>query len=401
MIDFGGGGDTQFTFKRVIWALLIVSILPLMLNLVLTPAAEDEWQDEYESISQQYYEASGVPPSASMELWALSGVFVPYSSGSYGYTDDGWLHGGRITNYSPSQFDGAAWTRDDYTVAQADNGLWYYTSKPYNNDSIVAAVTDGGGHITDTNGATVYTAVMMDNAHKSDTFFTASNRVESNGHYYYGYTGWRYAFSPVHSYQTTNGDGTTYDVKNNSTSLSLIWYQYNTLSGIAGQLSLSGSDSGLSYLSAQDIVRKYEGINFTATFDMQFSNIPMHIQIRLNPSAIAQGMSIEDCWNGGYWSVMVYGDRDLEDYVGGIFGGTDDFSIENMFAIFTDLFSFRLADHYDIDGWVGIVASLVFSLAFYAVLIAVAVSNPYMWFIIAIIGIFQTLASVGTGWWPF
>lgn len=397
----GGGGDTEFTYKKIVWALLIISILPLMINLVVSPADEtDAWEQEYNSISQQYYNSAGVPPSASMEVWALRGIYLPYSSDSYGYTDDGWLHGAPVSYNSPSQYSGSPWSSEEFTVAQADNGLWYYIDAPANRNDIVEAAHTG--YVIDsTDGATVYTAVTMDNAHKSDTFFTTSNRVEVNGHYYYGYTGYRYSFSPLHSYQSTNGDGETLDVSSSSSSLSLIWYQYNALSGIAGQLAISGNDQGVAYLSSQDIVREYEGINFTATFDMVFSKMPMHLQIRLNPAAIAAGFSIEQCWDQGYWSVVVYGDRDIEDYVGGVFGGTSDFSLENMFEVFTDLFGFRLADHYDIDGWVGILASLVFSLAFYAVLVAIAVANPYMWAVIAIVGLLQGLVGLTGSWWPF
>lgn len=409
MIGFGGNGgsgDTQFTYKKIVGGLLIISLLPIVINLFVAPVNVDEWQGEYESISQTYYEARGTPAGSGIELWTLSYIATPYTSTNYGYTDDGWLHGGLITDVSPTQYQGAAWSGETFKAARADNGVWYYTVAPSNNPNIVVATTDDADHvhITDYNGATVYSAVVMDTAHTSDTFFTAqdSSRVDFNGHYYYGYSGWRYAFSPLHSYSATNGDGTVYDVKSNSSSLSLIYYQYNSIDGIAGQLSLSGSDNGLSYLSGADIVRAYEGINFTATFDMKFNSIPMHIQIRLNPTAIASGMSVEDCWNGGYWSVMVYGDKDVEDYVGGLYGGNnDDHSIENIFNVFVDLFSFRISDHYEIDGWVGTLASMTFSLAFYATLLAIGVSNPYMWMIIAIVGLFQTLLTVGTGWWPF
>ena len=403
MINLGGGGDTEFTYKKIVWALLIISILPLMINLMVNPVdTEDKWAEEYSSITQQYYESAGVPPSASMEVWALRGIYTPYTSGPYGYTDDGWLHGGVVTTNTPGQYDGQAWTSEQFSVAQADNGLWYYTSAPSSRQDIVVAQWDATNQkITSTEGATVYTAVTMDNAHKSDTFFTASDRVQIGSHYYYGYTGYRYSFSPLHSYQSTNADGKTLDVSSTSSSLSLIWYQYNSLSGIAGQLSISGTDGGVSYLTSQDIVKRYEGVNFTATFDMQFAQMPMHLQIRLNPAAIAAGLNVQQCWDGGYWSVLVYGDRDIEDYVGGVFGGTSDFSLENMFEVFTDLFGFRLADHYDIDGWVGILASLVFSLAFYAVLLSIAVANPYMWGIIAIVGVLQGLVGLTGDWWPF
>lgn len=399
----GGGGDTEFTYKKIVWALLIISILPLMINLVVSPADEtDEWEREYNSISQQFYNSAGVPPSASMEVWALRGIYTPLSdpSASYGYTDDGWLYGSAIRDNTPNQYEGSAWDTERFKVAQADNGLWYYVQAPAARADIVTATWDGI-KITSTEGATVYTSVSMDTAHKSDVFFTTNNRLDINGHYYYGYTGYRYSFSPLHSYQSTNGDGETLDVSSTSSSLSLIFYQYNTLSGLAGQLSISGNDEGVAYLSSQDIIREYEGINYTATFDMTFSKMPMHLQIRLNPAAIAKGMTIEQCWDGGYWSVVVYGDRNVEDYVGGVFGGTSDFSLENMFEVFTDLFGFRLADHYDIDGWVGILASLVFSLAFYAVLVAIAVANPYMWGIIAIVGILQGLVGLSGSWWPF
>lgn len=397
-----GGGETSFTYKHIVWALFIISLFPIMLAIVLTPVASDEWQDEYQNIADQYYEYSGSAATAGMELWTLTGIYTPYTSVYYGYTEDGWLYGTSEPSYSPNQLSGAQWSGESYTVAKADNGLWYYTSAPSNNSNIVAATTDEYGHITGTDGATVYSSVMMDNEHKSNVFFTAGDKTVIDGHYYYSYSGWRYAFQPLHSYKSLTDDGDTIDVIGSKSSLSLIWYQYNTLSGIAGQLSINADPSeGVSYIGAQDIIRAYNGVNFSATFDMKFASVPMHIQIRLNPTAIAQGYSIEDCWNGGYWSVMVYGDRTADEYIGGTVFDDDDFSIKQIFDVFIKLFTFRLADEYGIDGWVGIMTSLVFSIAFYSMILAVGVSNPVIWGIIIFAGIFQAIATLGSGWWPF
>ena len=58
--NFGGsGGDTEFTFKRIVWALLIISILPIMITVMVSPAGEpDEWEEEYNSITAQIGRAS-------------------------------------------------------------------------------------------------------------------------------------------------------------------------------------------------------------------------------------------------------------------------------------------------------------------------------------------------------
>lgn len=82
----------------------------------------------------------------------------------------------------------------------------------------------------------------MDTDQKSQIFITSGNKHQmDDGTFYYEFNGYRYSFSPLQDY--------SYDQKTNiqakTSSCSLIWYQYTSDSGIAGQLVVSGTDKGV------------------------------------------------------------------------------------------------------------------------------------------------------------
>lgn len=393
MLFDGGGGGVEFEYKRIVWALIILVVLPIILPLMAPSAMSEhsEWEDEIDNIEEMYYRKSGTVATSDINVWALTGIYTPYTGGNHGRTDDGWLYGDRVSYDSPTQYtESAYWGGESFEIQRNPaNGLYYYISAPSNSPDIVAAKNNGTVEEPDWDytNATVYSSVTMDSAYKSSTFFTSNGKTEEGDSYYYAYDGYRYAFSPLSSFTTTK-DGVTYQVDNRTSSLSLIWYQYVNLDGIAGQLTITGKDYGVSYLTADDIVRAYDSTNFSATFDMRFGNIPMHLLISLNPLAVASGLTIPEIWNNGYWSIMVYSDQDA---TSAVTSQTNDFSIDRILDTIIMLFSFDIEEEYDLDGWVAVLASMIFSLAFYAVLIALALNHAYLWALVAIVGILQGL----------
>lgn len=375
-MNFGGGASSgsEFEYTRIVWALIILVVMPILMPLMCTPVeAESEWADEISDIENTYYRQSGVGATADINIWALTGIYTPYEGGQHGYTDDGWLYGDLIESNAPSQYDSNPyWANEKFRVDRASNGLYYYSTAPTNSPDITTK--------------TVYSAVTMDQAHKSDVFFTTSGKTTEGEHYYYAYTGYRYAFQPLSNYTTTK-DGTTYEIDSKTSSCSLIWYQYQSLDGISGQLTVSSRDYGVSYLDSEDVIRAYDSVNLTARFDMYFGNLPMHLLIRLNPYAVASGLSVPEIWNNGYWSVMVYSDQDATTTA---LSQSYELSPTKILETVIALFTFDVTEKYQIEGWEGVLASMVYSLSFYAVLLAIALNHAYLWILVGVLAAIQS-----------
>ena len=395
----------NWQYQIVIYALVLVVITPIVFSLLVPTRDVSEWEEEVRDIESTYYLQSGVTAGNDINIWPLTGIYTPYSGSEYGYTEDGWLYGNVVTSAEHvSQYTTAGkMSGEDFSIVRnPNNGLYYYTKAPDNRNDITPA-TDTGNGVYNFDGATIYSAVTMDTAHKSDIFFTTTSKHEEGQHYYYEYgqnngVAWRYAFQPLSNYATTL-DGTTYEVNASTSSLSLIWYSYATIDGIGGQLTISGGDRGVSYLTANDIIRAYDNANYTARFDMTFNNFKMHLLITINPTAVTQGLDIATCWNQGFWSVMVYSDQDLASAAA---NATYEFSADNIWNTVIDLFTFRIAEDYDIDGWLGILASVMFSLPLYAAIIAIGCSQPLLFIVAGVIALIQWIMSLSIGFsWPF
>ena len=388
MMGNSGGTDTAFVVKTIIFALLLMILVPLFFSLFVPQVDNGEdtrYQDQISQLESEYYLATGRTVTATTETWALTGIYEPFYGSSYGITDDGWIFGARVTNYSPYQYSTDPDRLDvnfRYSVQYRD-GLYYYTSVDEKDKS--HSVGD------------MYTAVAMDNAHTSDIFFTPSGKTTTEKGYYYEYSGYRYAFQPLRPYHTYVG-GVDTEVEPNSTSLSLIWYQYSSLNGIAGQLTISGSDTGLSYLSSADILREFNQSTYSSTFDLTFNNVAMHLTIRLDPIRIAEGKSVETCYNQGWWSVIVSSDAIVTSSLN---DASYEFNPNNVFDTLIKLLTFRIAEDYDIEGWQGTVASLLVTMPLYASLLALALIFPHSLILVAILGAIQAMVSVFSRWNPF
>lgn len=387
----GGGGASEWMHKWMLIGLGIMVFTPLVFALWFPADYNGDYADVQKDIEEQYLHMTGSYSTPEQNIWTLTGIYTPYNSEKFGWTQDGWLYGAEVTEYSPSQYESTAEFPGTLSVKKASNGIWYYTSVPNNFTGITLATWDGD-NVTNPKEATVYSSIYFDNSHKSDRFFTSTTKTETSQGYYYDYSGYRYSYQPLSDYNIDVGGEIT-KVNRNTTSLSLIWYQYSTLSGIAGQLTISGSDSGISYLTSDDIIREFNSANSTAVFDMTFNGVPMHLLIRMDPSRLAW-LSVADCYNNGYWNVMVYSDA----VAASLSGDTYEFNINTMWDTIVNIFTFNLAEKYHIEGWEGFLVSVFFSMVLYSVLLIIALDHPIMFMIVGLIGFIQAATTfLGSG----
>lgn len=360
---FGGGGDNRFSYKMIIFAMAVMFLFPTTLSIF----TDTDSEVNQEAFLDEYYKFTGNHPTREA-VWALTGIYTPYFEGSYGYTEDGWLYGGIIGStspYQPTQYVGTNYGGP----VQLEDGLYKYTKE-----------TDDGHSVGD-----VYTAVTMDANNKSNVFFTPGGKVEQGSFFYYDYTGYRYAFQPLANYSAQGLDGQAVPVVATTTSLSLIWYEFYGASGISGQLVLSGSDSGVAYITAQEIITAFNSVTSTAKFGMTFNGIEMNVYIRLNPAYIAQGMDIQQCYNYGAWEILITSlSTDSNAYTQADYS----MNVSEIWKTLIDLFTFNTAD-YGLSGWLATLASLVMVVPLYAALLSIGMTFYPALIMAGILAVFQ------------
>ena len=360
---FGGGGDNRFSYKMIIFAMAVMFLFPTTLSIF----TDTDSEVNQEAFLDEYYKFTGNHPTREA-VWALTGIYTPYFEGSYGYTEDGWLYGGIIGStspYQPTQYVGTNYGGP----VQLSDGLYKYTK-----------ATDDGHSVGD-----VYTAVTMDANNKSNVFFTPGGKVDQGSFFYYDYTGYRYAFQPLANYSAQGSDGQAVPVVATTTSLSLIWYEFYGASGISGQLVLSGSDSGVAYITAQEIITAFNSVTSTAKFGMTFNGIEMNVYIRLNPAYIAQGMDIQQCYNYGAWEILITSlSTDSNAYTQADYS----MNVSEIWKTLIDQITFNTAD-YGLSGWLATLASLVMVVPLYAALLSIGMTFYPALIMAGILAVFQ------------
>lgn len=372
-----GGSSEAFIQGALIFGVITIFLMPVMISVFMSPVLDEDASDDalasrdvIDNFNTAYmnFTTNG---SKKEQPWALTGIYTPYAGGVYHYTPDGWLYGELVTSYTPSQYNSGL---DYYRVVRGMNGV---ENTPESTTGVVYTyATDNtmDGH----NKGDAYTYVTMDRSQQSNIFFTDQLKHQSGHGFYYEYTGYRYSFQPLESGYTqyTDADGNKGITKMNATtsSLSLIWYNFATQSGISGQLILTGSDYGVSYLTAADIITAFNSATNTARFEMNFNGVPMFIYIKIDPSKTYQGVSVEQCYNEGYWSLMVSSlSTDPNDY----YTAGYSFSPEKILDTALALMTFNL-DEYQMSDTMRIVASVVFNMVLLTMILAIGLKNPHI-----------------------
>jgi len=409
---FGSVGSQEFTMKWLSIAITVLILLPMGLSVIAPGVYSGASQDE---VLEGYERFTGQKAATSVSVWPLTGIYLPFTGGSldeegktitYGYTEDGWLYGSELKSYTPEQYRSTA---QQYTVYKDEAGVFRYwvDSKDYNEELgtghrgtyYIATETIEVGGKTYNPGDLVprgergelYTDVSFDAFHKSDIFFIESTREEdANGHFKYDYSGYRMAFQPISSYTAQDQDGNKIPVVATTTSLSLVWYEYVTgQSGVSGQLVLSGSNGGIAYLNAAQIMAAFNANTSTAAFDLVFNGVKMTVYIKLDVMYLSAGDSIEKCYNEGHWSIMVTSlSVDSNAYT-----GTDNaINPMKMLDTMIDLLTFNL-DDYNISPWLAQVISIVYIAPLYIALISLLLDKEYLWILMGIMAAVQALSA--------
>lgn len=393
-------GEQSFIQGWVVVAVVILFLMPVMVTMFFPKemGAEEEYfntltsQNTIDQLSGDYHNFTNAIGATTEQPWCLTGIYTPYQAnlndGRYNYTPDNWIYSERLPRYSPSQY---LWTETDHPV---DTTASSYTVllRTDGNSSVYRYAELGAGETTQDGhkNGDLYTYVTMDVGQQSDIFFTESLKQNQGGQFLYEYSGYRYAFQPLSDYYAVGASGDPVKVAAVSTSLSLIWYNFVGSSGISGQLVLTGSDSGVAYITSNEIVTAFNSINNTARFSMVFNSCEMSIYIRINPFYTSQGWSIEDCYNNGWWSIMVASiTTDTSAYT----TPANPLNPEKIWETLLDLFTFNM-DDYPMSDTMKIFASLVITLVLYSTLLAIAAHNPKLLIIVAIIALIQTVISL-------
>lgn len=386
----GGDINQSFAYGLLITALALTLLLPLSINL-LVPQQEinDDYAELINDLNGDYADFTGSAP-VKEDVWALKGIFTPVETGGpRGYTSDGWLYGTEIHDYTPSQYASGPTrysvtnrivsTNDGVTTAR-DLDIYQYTDNigEYN-----SGIKEGD----------IYSAVALDVNQKSNIFFSPAGKHTEGGMFYYDYSGYRYAFSPVSSYLGVDDNGDRIELNRNDSTCSLIWYSYyNVAEGIAGQLVYSGSDGSTAYITSDTIIQSFNSSNNTAKHILQFNGVALNLYIRLDSYYLGSGWSIKDCFDAGYWSVMITSDSaDTTAYT------ATDYALnpQNIFSTMVDLLTFNL-DSYGFSPFLALVCSLIVVVPFYVGLLVISWGNYPMLILEGILLAIQAITTAGS-----
>lgn len=381
----GSSTDNNFTFGIVVLAVAIIFLMPTFISVFVEKDSGDTAPENLDNVLDGYHKFTGSYPT-NEEVWALTGIYTPVGidasgnpSANYAYTPDHWIYGARVGTYTPSNFTGSS----AYTV-QYDNGFYYYSANTLD------------GHVA----GDLYTSVAMDKNQKSDIFFTPSGKRVSGENWFYEYDGFRYSFQPLSDYLYKNSDGEIMKTTASSTSLSMIWYDFYGSQGLSGQLTLSGSDSGVAYLTASDIVSAFNSANNMAKFKMTFNGNDMNVYIKIKNEYTSAGYSVAECFDMGYWEIMVTSiSTNVNTYISTDYA----MNVYNIWDTFVDLFTFNM-DEYNLSPEMQLLASVTLSVVLYAALLSLGLTCYPILIFAGVVAIIQTIASTQIeipDLWPF
>lgn len=181
--------------------------------------------------------------------------------------------------------------------------------------------------------------------------------VESGTANNWVYSGIRYTFDPVLPFSngTSSKDGT----------LSIVWYDTGTDTGISGGLEIYGGRGGssqvlLAHYSATDIIASYQSSGgYAQTYDFDFDGTHLNLSVRFDPTVFNSHTSLRDAWDAGAWSMAISSAS-----AGNFFDveNSNTFSVTagTMFDTFIDIYTFDYPKFN--DPWVDVILWLLVGL---------------------------------------
>lgn len=334
--------------------------MSIMATCMITWYASGSGDYDYETINAYRNELVQFSGGALVNdtPWVLSGVYTPFIPSQVDDEDikdhidpDGWLFGNRITNYS--DLGNAA---DIHLDKDKKSNQLLSVGNPYsyryqNGKEWWNGGNDFGIVVLDPTVVKFFGDIIGQDT--SDTGYEYVSGSANN----WNYTGYRYTFDPTLPFAqgSSSKDGT----------LSIVWYDIGTDTGISGGLEVygsggQGSQVKLAHYSATDIISAYQSSDgYAQVYDFDFEGIHLNLSVRFDPTVYSKYASLRDAWNDGAWSIAVSSAS-----AGNFFDveNSNAFNVTagTMFDTFVDIFTFQYPK-FD-DPWADVVLWLLVGL---------------------------------------
>lgn len=290
--------------------------------------------------------------------WVLTGVYTPFIPSQvpdedikYHIDPDGWLFGSQITTY-----------------ADIGNSADIHLDKNKKSNQLLSVGNPYSYRYQNGkewwNGGNDYGIVVIDptvvkffgDLIGQDTSDTGYEYVSGSANNW-NYTGYRYTFDPTLPFAqgSSSKDGT----------LSIVWYDTGTDTGISGGLEVYGSGTQgnqvkLAHYSATDIIAAYQSSDgYAQVYDFDFQGIHLNLSVRFDPTVYSKYATLRDAWDDGAWSIAVSSAS-----AGNFFDveNSNAFNVTagTMFDTFIDIYTFQYPEFN--DPWADVVLWLLVGL---------------------------------------
>lgn len=240
--------------------------------------------------------------------WVLQAVYTPFIPGDYGadienhIDPNGWLYGSEITDYPYLNESVHIKLDKDQTSNQKlsyHDYDWEYLAGEKGWRKAGEFVVQDVFHVD-------FDSFLRGLNYLTDDAVGDGYKYNSGIANNWNYTGYRYVFDPTLPFSsgTSSKDG----------SLSIVWYDTGTESGLSGGLQIykNGRDPShaddvlLAEYTSTDLIAGYQASNgFATTYDFNFDGIILHLSIQFSPLVATDYASLRAAWDAGDWDMSI------------------------------------------------------------------------------------------------
>ena len=240
--------------------------------------------------------------------WVLQAVYTPFIPGDYGadienhIDPNGWLYGSEITDYPYLNESVHIKLDKDQTSNQKlsyHDYDWEYLAGEKGWRKAGEFVVQDVFHVD-------FDSFLRGLNYLTDDAVGDGYKYNSGIANNWNYTGYRYVFDPTLPFSsgTSSKDG----------SLSIVWYDTGTESGLSGGLQIYKNGRGPSHsddvllaeYTSTDLIAGYQASNgFATTYDFDFDGIILHLSIQFSPLVATDYASLRAAWDAGDWDMSI------------------------------------------------------------------------------------------------
>lgn len=301
MAGFGSVGDDATLIKVAVFG-ITMSIMATCMVAWYAAGSPDYDYDTINAYRNQLTDFTG-GALVNDTPWVLTHVYTPFDPRYVDDEDvpdhidsDGWLYGREVTTYADlnksadihldkdKKSSTLLTVGDPYSYRYQDGKEWWNGGNDFGITIMDPAVVKFFGDVF--------------NQDTSDTGYIYRSGSANN----WSYQGYRYTFDPTLPFSNgaSSKDGT----------LSVVWYDTGSDTGISGALEVYGSQNNntvlLAHYSASDIIAAYQSNDgYAQVYDFDFNGTHLNLSVRFNPNVFATYGSLWAAWNDGAWSMAI------------------------------------------------------------------------------------------------